>query len=68
MLTSRRGAWKAGARMYALGPAAPMHCLVPVEDAEPARLMFTRDALGHVDGFWLDDLLHMVRGRAPTGA
>jgi CubicO group peptidase (beta-lactamase class C family) len=68
ILTSRRGAWKAGARINALGPAAPMHCLIPVEDAEPARMMFTRDALGHVDGFWLDDLVRMVRSPAPTGA
>jgi CubicO group peptidase (beta-lactamase class C family) len=68
MLTSRRGAWKAGGRMFALDPAAPMHFFLPVEDAEPARLMFTRDALGHIDGFWLDDLVRMVRGRAPAGA
>jgi CubicO group peptidase (beta-lactamase class C family) len=67
VLTSRRGAWKAGARIDVPDAAAPARCLVPVEDAEPARLLFTRDASGRIDGFWLDDLVRMVR-QTPGGA
>jgi len=61
VLTSRRGAWKTGARIDVPDAAAPARCLVPSADAEPARLVFTRDASGRVDGFWLDDLIRMVR-------
>jgi CubicO group peptidase (beta-lactamase class C family) len=67
VLTSRRGAWKNGARIDVPETAAPALGFLPVADAEPAPLLFTRDASGRVDGFWLDDLVRMVRGHAPAG-
>lgn len=67
VLTSRRGAWKAGARIDVPDAAAPARCLVPSAGVEPARLAFTRDASGRIDGFWMDDLIRMVR-QAPAGA
>ncbi len=67
VLTSRRGAWKGGSRIDVPDAASPALCLVPVADAEPARLVFTRDASGRVDGLWLDDLIRMVRGQTPDG-
>lgn len=67
VLTSRRGAWKAGARAHIADASVPCRCLVPVEDAEPAPLLFTRDALGRIDGLWLDELVRMVRVRPDAG-
>jgi hypothetical protein len=68
VLTSRRGAWKHGARIDVPCAESPAFCFLPVADAEPARLVFTRDAAGRIDGFWLDDLVRMMRGPAPAGA
>lgn len=57
---SRRGPWKAGARMYPTDDPA-LFAVPTSDDAAPEQVLLTRDGKGNVDGVRWGEFYHMLK-------
>jgi hypothetical protein len=63
ILTSRWGDWKHGVKMLPADEADPRCFVLTTEGVEPAYVILTRGADGHIDGLLRDRLVRMVKVR-----